>query len=247
VEAKRSVGVVWPGPLSPGDFDELQEFVPPGVGLDVAGTGSEPDPDRGITLEHVLTLPGDPIIEDTAKGLAANGVKALAYACTSGSYVRGIGGDRDIADRISGATGLAATTTSSAAVQALRHLGVTRVAVLSPHIDQLNRLLGQFLEDSGFRVVRMKGLGKGSDIELIPPETTLDIIVKEVDRPDADGVFVSCTSMRTASIMDAIEQMINKPVVTANQATVWELLRLAGVSGPMPKLGRLYNERRPAQ
>ena len=240
MEAGCCVGVVWPGPYTRGDFDEVNRFMPAGVTMRMVEAGSG---DQGeITLENVLELPENHNIERAANELVPLGVSAIAYACTSGSYVRGVGGDRDIADRISTATGAPATTTSSATISALRELGVTRVAVLSPHVDELNDRLGRFLEDSGFHVVRMKGLNKGGGIDLIAPGTTRETVVREVDCREADGVFISCTSMRTASILEEMERTIDKPVVAATQATAWELLCLAGASERMAGLGRLFKE-----
>lgn len=249
METSRGIGIVWPGPVTPQVVEETRRFVPAGVLLHMMATAHETDPaaDGGITLQRVLGLAADASIEEAANGLAPLGVSAITYGCTSASYVRGIDGAADIVRRIAGATGLPASTTSTAAVAALRHLGVRRVAVLSPHIDALNERLRLFLEGSGFKVVTMNGLNMAGDIELLPPETIRDLVVDEVDRSDADGVFVSCTGMRTAAVIDEIERNIGKPVVTALQATVWELLRLADVPGVVPTMGRLYGASVPAQ
>lgn len=244
MQIARGIGIVWPGPVTPADVEETIRFVPAGVLLHMLATANESEPaePEEITLQRVLRLPGDTNIEEAAKELAPMGVAAIGYGCTSASYVRGVGGDTDIAERIAGATGLPATTTSTASVAALRHLGVSRVAVLSPHIDALNERLRLFLEDSGFGVVGMNGLNMPGGIEQLPPETIRDLVVDDVDRSDADGVFVSCTGMRTASVIDEIERKIGKPVVTALQATVWDLLRLAGVRRVLPAMGRLYGD-----
>ena len=228
MQKRSAVGIVWPSEPTSREIQELYRLVPEGTGIDMVAVDHAPDPVEGITLERVVGLAESPAIEQAAAGLVPKGVSAIAYACTSASYVRGVGGDRDIVDRIAEATGLPATTTSTAIVLALHHLGVTRVAVLSPHIDPINERLRLFLEGSGFDVVAMKGLNKLSDIDRIPPESISELVVQEVDQPDADGVFISCTSMQTAGILRATEETIDKPVVSALQATVWDLLRLAG-------------------
>jgi len=247
MQIERGIGIVWPGPVTPGDVEETSRFVPAGVLLHMVGTAgdSELASPGGITLQRILGLPANSNIEEAAKELAPLGVAAIGYGCTSASYVRGIGGDTDIFERITGVTGLPTTTTSTAAVVAMRHLGVGRLAVLSPHIDALNERLGLFLEGSGFDVVTMRGLNMRGDIELIPPETIRDLVVDELDRSEAEGVFVSCTSMRTASVIDEIERKIGKPVVTALQATAWDLLRLAGGPRVLPAMGKLYGKSAP--
>ena len=113
------------------------------------------------------------------------------------------------------------------------------MAVLSPHIDEINLRLEHFLEDSGFRVARMVGLNRRGEIDQIPARSISEIVRSDVDHPEAEGVFISCTSMRTASVVDALENAIGKPVVTANQATAWQVLCLAGAAQPMTGLGSL--------
>ena len=239
------VGVVWPETVGEADRAELQCFVPRDTAILVEAVDSPADKSGGITLEFVLKMAGDPNIEAAAQKLAGEGACAVAYACTSGSYVRGFGGDTEIADRMGAISGVRVTTTSTATVRALRHLGVRRVAVLSPHVDALNERLHTFLEGSGFEVVRLVGLNKVGAIELIPPISTRAIVETQVDSGDADGIFISCTSVRTASIIHDLEQALGKPVVSANQATMWEVLRLAKCFSPMLGLGRLYAERAP--
>ncbi len=132
-----------------------------------------------------------------------------------------------------------ATTTSTAATAALRELGVRRLAVLSPHVDELNERLRAYLEASGFAVVNMVGLNQRGDIESIEPAATRDLVTSRVDTPAADAIFISCTGLRTASIIDELEQSLAKPVVTANQATLWRLAQLGGIPATTPGRGRL--------
>jgi maleate cis-trans isomerase len=61
-----------------------------------------------------------------------------------------------------------------------------------------------------------------------------------VDVPEAEAVLVPDTAMHTLTCIDALEKALAKPVLTANQVTVWEGLRLAGASRPLPGLGALF-------
>lgn len=239
-----SIGIVWPGPATPEDIAETRRFMPPGVGLHMVGTRPPADADLsvGITIERLLRMPADSNIEDAAMELVPMGAAAIVYGCTSASYIRGVGGDTDIASRINGVTGLPATTTSGAAVSALRHLGIRRVSVLSPHVDELNERLHRFLTGSGFEVVHMRGLNKLSAIEDIPQEDIRQLVLQLVDRPDADGVFISCTGMRTSSILGSLEAHTGKPVVSAMQASVWEVLLKAGLTPDVAGAGSLFRQ-----
>ncbi len=223
------IGIVWPEAVQPGHLAELELFVPQSLELDIEPAESAPElgPD-GITLAHVERLPRDPGIGRAARRLARRGARAVAYGCTTGSYVLGPEGDAAIAADMRTASGVPATTTSAAAAAALRELEVRRVAVLSPHVDELNARLRTYLEASGFEVVNMVGLNQRGDIEAIEPTETRDLVATRVDTPAAEAIFISCTGLRTAAIIDELEAALSKPVVTANQATLWHVAQLAG-------------------
>lgn len=243
MDFSHNVGFVWPGPPSRGDTDEISRLMPESVEWTIVGTHAEteeggPPP---ITLERLHAMAENPDIEAAAKCLVPLGAQTVGYACTSASYVRGVGGDADICARIVAETGLPSTTTATASVDALHELGVARAAVLSPHVDELNERLAAFLEDHGVEVVHMRGLNKLRGIEDIPQDETLDLVARLVDRPDADGIFISCTGMRTSNILTALEEMTGKPVVSALQATVWGTLRLTGARAARPTAGSLLD------
>ena len=223
--SERVIGLVWPGPVEPSEVEETNRFLPAGVTATYSPTGGEAEP---ITLERLFRMAESSDIERAAGLFSAHEVDVIAYACTSASYVRGVDGATDIEERIKRATGLPATTTSSAVARALRLSHVRSVAVLSPHVDELNERLQAFLEQSGFDVVHMRGLNRLRGIEQIPPEEIEEVVVHLVDRPEADGVFISCTGMKTAVIIDRLQERIGKPVVTALQATIQDSLRIMG-------------------
>ena len=242
VKTGVSIGLVWPGYVRGEHRAEVTRFVPEGVGLRMRGTFSAPDVQpEDITLEKALGEAASRGIEDTASALAAEAVAAVGYGCTSMSYARGVDGERDIRRRMAAATGLPVATTSGAAAAALRRLGATRIAVLSPHVDAMNERLRSYLHESGFEVASLLGLNLRGAIEEVPPDRILELAA-DVDVAEADAVFVSCTGMMTSTIIAKAEASLGKPVVTANQATMWKLLRLARAHPSIPNLGRLYDE-----
>lgn len=56
---------------------------------------------------------------------------------------------------------------------------------------------------------------------------------------DADGVFIAGTGFRCVGILDALEGDLQRPVLSANQVSLWHCLRLAGVRAPVAGYGRL--------
>ena len=94
---------------------------------------------------------------------------------------------------------------------------------------------------AGFELVTAGALGQPGDYEInrvAPPSITE--AARELGTADVDGLFISCTGLRVAALIDDIEQDIGKPVVTSNQAQAWHALRLAGIDEPALGRGRLF-------
>ena len=122
---------------------------------------------RGEVTPAALSemLAGDQL-ERAAELLTWADVGIILFACTSGSLVHGLGWDQELVDRISGATGLPATTTTTAVLDALRAVNATTLAVATPYIAELNAIERTFLEQSGFAVSAIAGLECGTDREI---------------------------------------------------------------------------------
>jgi maleate isomerase len=164
----------------------------------------------------------------------------VVYSCTSGTVAMG---EQKVFDRIREARpGVAVTTPFTGAVAALTRLDLHRIVLVTPYTEELTRAVRGELEKRGLDVVRTVALGLGLDSEMsrVEPETLRDLAI-DVDTPAAEGMFISCTALRTSPIIEQVEQAIGKPVVTSNQAIVWHALRLAGYASPVPGLGRLLH------
>jgi maleate cis-trans isomerase len=73
-------------------------------------------------------------------------------------------------------------------------------------------------------------------------EAEILAVARAGDRPDADVVLLPDTALHTAAHLPALEKALSKPVLTANQVTVWEALRLAGRKVNAPTLGTLFTK-----
>lgn len=184
-------------------------------------------------------LEGDQL-ERAAELLIWTDVDLIVFACTTGSLVHGIGWDREVAARIAGGSGRAVTTTTTAVLGALRALGATSLAVATPYIEELNAIERQFLEESGFGVASIAGLGCATDAEIgqLEPEDAVSL-VERVNTPEADAVFISCTNFHCLPAIASLERRLGKPVVTSNLAGAWAALRQIGVDDPIPGYGEL--------
>lgn len=179
----------------------------------------------GITRAASLILPGDRL-------------DVVVFACTSGTAA--IGADQ-VAARIRAARpGIPVSTPATAALVAFEALGVSRIALLTPYLDEVNQQFRAFLEDHRIAVVAMTGFCMESDLDYarIPPRTVAEAAA-EADRPDAEAVFLSCTALRGAEVVQSLEDRLGKPVTSSNQALLWDALRQGGYADPIPGYGSL--------
>jgi maleate isomerase len=185
----------------------------------------------------------DAALFDAVGLLASAPLDGMVFACTSGSFVGGPGYDEKIMARMASlAPGVAVTTTTTASVAGLKEMGVRRLAIATPYTDDVNERLSSYFAGSGFEVLEIEGLGcrHDHDIGWVTPETVYRL-ARRVDRWEADGVFISCTNLRTAAVLQALEDDLGKPVVSANQASLWHALRIAGVNTAVEGYGRLLS------
>jgi len=75
----------------------------------------------------------------------------------------------------------------------------------------------------------------------VRPTTFDEIIalVRRVDRPEVQAIFISCTDLRVLELVDVLEQELSKPVLTSNQVTLWAILEALGRRGTVRGYGRL--------
>ncbi len=177
--------------------------------------------------------------EEAAKLLATAGVNVIAYACTTGSLVKGAGWDQELIHRIETATDIPATTTSTTVVRALRELGVGKVALATPYNEVLTQAVREFLEANGIKVVNVKGIGINSEgMRRSPPEITYKLAC-EVNTAEADAVFISCTGFKTITVIEKLEEELKKYVFSSNIATMWNVLKRLGIRDQIKGYGKL--------
>jgi len=192
------------------------------------------------TPEALIRMEED--LDQAAKLLETVNPTVVAYACTSGSFVKGLGWDRLIIEKIRSIVGCPVMTTSTAMAEALRVLGIRRVGLATPYLDIVNEREVEFLRRSGFEVVNCKGLGlSGRAIREQPPERVYEL-ANNVDTPEAEGLFISCTDFRAMEVIDVLESELGKPVLSSNQVTLWALLKILNHPERVKGYGRLLAE-----
>jgi len=221
-QAWHDIGVVCPFDMA---LDhELWRWMPAGVNLIFTRT---PYYDEPVGLDMAEEISDLAEIQDAVRSVMAISPVVVTYACTSGSFVHGVEGARNLSSAMAAAGAPAAITTSEGLLMALDALGVSKVAVATPYLAELTTRLSSFLEQGGKSVVSQKGLGLDRNIWKVPYAATCDLI-RKADAPDAEAIFVSCTNLPTYDVIAYMERELGKPVITANQVTAWSALRLLG-------------------
>ena len=154
----------------------------------------------------------------------------------------GKGYDQDLVNRIEAVSKITATTTSTAVLNALNAMGIRKVSVVSPYPIWLNEKVVKFFEAHGFMVPASKclDLENGMGIDKVPLDE-VSRLAKSVDKPEADGIFISCTDFPNIGILRQLEEELGKPVISSNQATLWEMLRSVKRKDDLSRWGKLFS------
>ncbi|WP_231556479.1 Asp/Glu/hydantoin racemase [Cryobacterium sp. MLB-32] len=222
------IGVVAPHDMA---LDaELWRWAPPAASLFFARTPFDPLP---VTLEMVESLGDETGIRSTVQQLMTIAPSVYAYACTSGSFANGRAGERAVAAALMSAGGAPAVTASGAIVSALGHLGVNRVAIATPYDAEITIRLQDFLIESSVAVTGIAHLGMDANMWTVPYRRTAELI-RLADSPDAQAIVVSCTNLPTYDLIAPLERELGKPIISANQATMWAALALCDLPAVGP-------------
>jgi maleate isomerase len=216
---------------------DIQSLMPEGARLHVSRVAyanpTTPENLRAmaphIAASADLILPGIPLA-------------AIGYGCTSGAVV--IGDDALAASIGTVRPGVPVRTPPLSAVEGFRALGVRRISLLTAYVPETTAPMADYFRSAGFDLVKVQGLGLADDRDIaIVPDDLLLAAAREADDPRAEAMFVACTALPVLPLIDRIEAMLGKPVVTSNQALGWAMLQAAGLQGAGP--GALFKTGRP--
>ena len=213
--------------------DDMRLLLPDDVGCHFTRA---PIP-NSITVETLTELGSS--LGDAAKLILPDGsLDVISYACTSGSLV--LGEEQVYTELSKGAPKAQKTCIIASVIKALNAIEAKKIVVVTPYLDSINQMEDNYLQASGFNVLDIQGmqLEKDSDMIRVSPQFIADYATR-FDRPNADAVFISCGALRSIEVIDQLEQTLGKPVITSNQATAWDTMRMAGVQHQLDGYGQL--------
>ena len=215
---------------------DFNDMAPEGVGVHITRLKTD-----DYTTNETLSRHIEHMAEAASRIQPDTKPDVVSYSCTSGSIV--IGEDRIFDEIRKGAPWAQPMCLVTGVVDALRELGAKKIVVGTPYLDEINTNEAEFLLKKGFEVLDIQGLNLTTGIEFgrVTPSYWKEFAL-EIDRPDADAIFLSCGGIRSLEVAEEIEQITGKPVVTSNQAQFWSCLRRAGVQDNLKGFGRIFQE-----
>ena len=215
---------------------QLQRNLHPDIGI-----FSVPVKYDEVTCEGIQAMSERTV--DAVKIFAPYHPDMVFFGCTTGSLIGGDGYDQRIGEQLKAATGARyASTTTTSVLKALEKLGAKRITIVTPYPDEVNVQERIFLEHLGYQVDAIAGLNH-RDPRLIPrttPEEIYDLAVATW-KPTSEALFISCTGLCILEAIPRLEADLKVPVVTSNQASIWDIGEFFGHhSEASKKLGQLF-------
>ncbi len=167
---------------------------------------------------------------------------AIGFACTSASTVIGESVIEKLVQQYQ--PDALVTNPATAVKAALRALGARRVALVAPYVPEVVEEICETLEQDGFEMATVGTFDQISDsiVARIDEQSIFNAIIQAGQAADCDAVFVSCTNLRAANVIQDAESALGIPVVSSNQALGWHMLRLAKVRDAKQGYGKLFSD-----
>ncbi|MEE4187826.1 MAG: Asp/Glu racemase [Roseobacter sp.] len=216
---------------------DMRRLLPPDVELMVSRVRSDPEvsSETLAEMENHLTQ---------AAALFPHGVvfDAVGYGCTSGTAQIGV--DKIAAKVRASVEAQAVTQPLSSLIAACRHLGLSRLALLSPYVASVSSRLQVALSEAGVDTPvfgSFEAATEATVVRIAPASITAaaTALMQEAGT-GAQALFISCTNLRTLDLISPLETALGKPVLTSNQVLAWHMMMTAGVTPPNGAPGRLF-------
>jgi len=185
-----------------------------------------------------------PQLDSAVEQLVALKPRAIGYAFTSSSYALGAeaeGAQRTRLEKRAG--GVPVVLTCIAATEALRTIGAQRIALIHPpwFTEEANAKGKDYFRNQGFEVAFCERIAPQRPFTEVPPSEVYEWARANVP-PKAHAVFIGGNGLRAVGAIQALEENLRRPVLTANQVVLWGALRAVDVSSKPRQYGRLFTK-----
>ncbi len=228
----------WVCPATPSSLAlvDFHSAVPDGLELKIATLGI-----TSLTDDQVETALSK--LDDAVKRLAAAGSQFIFVEGTPLVSMQGPGADQQIIRRVKEVARVPATTSLTAAVDALRTLKVKKLVIASPMNQESDQRTKRFLESSGFEVIHIKSLNLtlNRDIDDLPRSAAYAVGRQAfLEAPQAEAIYLPCGAWCPPWVIDRLEQDCGVPAIHSRQVTIWAGLKALGIKEPVKAWGRIF-------
>ena len=165
----------------------------------------------------------------------------IGYGCTSASLLIG---DEKITKIVQSKVRTDNVTTPMLAVKkALKALGTNKIGYIAPYISEIAHKMCSHLGQAGFEVVKAATFAEDRDsvVGVITPKSIFNAIETIIDQSDnLDAIFISCTSLKCASIIPLAEEKFRLPILSSNSVLAWDMVNLSKATVSKKDKGRLF-------
>lgn len=168
----------------------------------------------------------------------------LILGMSAETFWDGADGAARLKDKLERRAGVDVTLGSDAVQAALAACGNgRRIAVVTPYMPVGDRNVQRYFTDTGYQVVRLKGLACASPLQIahVTARQLRDAVI-ELDGPDVDAIVQVGTNLAFAAIAPMAEFWLGKPVIAINTATYWHALRSNGIRDRIAGFGALFTD-----
>jgi maleate isomerase len=218
-----------------GPESEFSAMLPAGVGINASRfhfpSGNKAAAPGQIGMAPVEYVAAAGPLDDAVRLLANAPVDVIALAFTSTSYVGGAGDDPALVARLSAsANGKPVVTTGQALLAALAQVGARSVMLVDPpwFPAGLTELGRAWFKRAGYNVVSAQSAGLPTGQGNIHPGGLYQWVRRNIPA-DTDAVVVGGNGFRAVSTVRCLEADLKIPVITANTALLWYVLRTLGL------------------
>lgn len=165
---------------------------------------------------------------ETAAGLLPNTqpYRVIGYGCTSASAVIGSDTVEGIVQRACDVAHV--TNPLRAAIACAADHGVSKFALVSPYIEEVNVPLRAAFAEAGLSTEVFGTFGEAEEAKVARIDAaSLTAAALRLGRdPSVEAVFLSCTNLRTFGVLSHLSEQLGKPVLSSNQALAWHMQHL---------------------
>ena len=178
---------------------------------------------------------------EAAELLADAKCDVIAWGGTSGGWL-GEKNDLALCQMITNRTGVTATTSALATLDAFRALGATRYALATPYLEEIQTAICANFADLGFECVSERHLEDPGNFSFANyDELTIGNLIREVAKASPQAIAVFCTNFDGPRVAPVVERETGIPVLDSISVTIWHALRSVGYdTRSLAKWGRIF-------